>query len=218
MNSQFDDAMLERIEASGVIAVLVLDEVQHAVPLAKALLDGGIDVMELTLRTPAALEGLKKIRNTIPEMLAGIGTILTPDQVADVVDAGGAFGVAPGLNPRVVKAAQEKGLPFAPGVATPSDVELAIELGCREQKFFPAEPIGGLKYLKSMAAPYSHLGLQFVPLGGINAGNLKSYLSESIVRAVGGSWIAPRAVIAAEDWSTIVSNAAEAKRIASEAN
>lgn len=173
--------------------------------------------MELTLRTPAALDGLRAIREQVPEMLAGIGTILSTDQVQAVAEAGATFGVSPGTNPRVITAAQERGLPFAPGVCTPSDVEAALELGCRELKFFPAAPIGGLPYLRSMAAPYLHLGVRFVPLGGVNAGNLASYLQDPTILAVGGSWIAPRTLITAEEWQAITDLAAEARRISDQA-
>jgi len=202
-----------RIERCGVIAVLVIDDAVHAVPLAKALLAGGIDVMELTLRTDAALDALRNIRRDVPDMLAGIGTILTPEQVEQVAEADGAFGVAPGLNPRVVQKAQELNLPFAPGIATPSDIEAAVELGCRELKFFPAEPSGGMKYLASIKAPYAHLGLRYVPLGGLNAENMASYLSDSAVPAIGGSWIAKRNQIQQQDWPAITANAAEARNI-----
>jgi 2-dehydro-3-deoxyphosphogluconate aldolase/(4S)-4-hydroxy-2-oxoglutarate aldolase len=216
MESQFPQEMLDRIEQSGVIAVLVIDKASHIVPLAKALLACGIDAMELTLRTPAAIDALKLVREQVPDMLAGIGTILQPDQVDEVVEAGAAFGVAPGLNPKVVQRAQDLGLPFAPGVVTPSDIELAIELGCRELKFFPAEPSGGLKYLRSMYAPYAHLGLRFIPLGGLNAGNMASYLYDDAVPAIGGSWIAPRKLIQAENWSAVIDNATEVRRITKE--
>lgn len=216
MESQFPQQMLDRIEQCGVIAVLVIDEASHIVPLAKALLACGIDVMELTLRTPAAIDALKLVRDQVPDMMAGIGTILRPDQLEEVVDAGAAFGVAPGLNPSVVQRAQELGLPFAPGVVTPTDIESAIELGCRELKFFPAEPSGGIKYLRSMYAPYAHLGLRFIPLGGLNAGNMASYLFDAAVPAIGGSWIAPRNLIQAENWSAVIDNATEVRRITKE--
>ena len=210
MESQFNTSLLQTIEKSGVIAVLVIDDAEHAIPVAKALWDGGIRAMELTLRTDAAIESLQRIRAEVPEMVAGIGTVLTSDQVSEVQAAGAQFAVAPGLNPSVVQVAQDLGLPFAPGIATPSDIEMAIELGCRELKFFPAEPSGGLSYLKSMAAPYAHLGLRYVPLGGVNADNLADYLSDPQVIAVGGSWLAKRDAIAAEDWEGIRARAAEA--------
>ncbi len=169
--------------------------------------------MELTLRTPDAVRALMAVREHVPEMLAGVGTILAADQVDEVVDAGAAFGVAPGLNPKVVIRAQQLRLPFAPGVVTPSEVERAIELGCRELKFFPAEPSGGMKFLKSMNAPYGYLDLNYIPLGGVNLENMSSYLDESFVPAIGGSWIAPRALIQREEWAAIAANAAQASQI-----
>ncbi|MEZ6086479.1 MAG: bifunctional 4-hydroxy-2-oxoglutarate aldolase/2-dehydro-3-deoxy-phosphogluconate aldolase [Pirellulaceae bacterium] len=213
MNSQFPPDIMQRIVKAGVVAVIVIDDPRHAVPLAKALLDGGVDAIELTLRTPAAIEALKEIRAQVPQMLAGVGTILTPEQVDQVVDAGGAFGVAPGLNRRVVQQARHRGLPFAPGVLTPSEVEGAIELGCRELKFFPAEPSGGMSYLNSMAAPYAHLGLRFIPLGGVDVNNMASYLESPLIAAVGGSWIAPRALIQQENWSEITRRSSEAQEV-----
>jgi 2-dehydro-3-deoxyphosphogluconate aldolase/(4S)-4-hydroxy-2-oxoglutarate aldolase len=214
VESQFPAELLERIERCGVVAVLVVDELAHAVPLARALMDGGIDAMELTLRTPVALEALKAIRADVPDMLPGVGTVLTPEQARRAADAGAAFGVAPGMNLRVVRAAREVGLPFAPGVATASELEAALELGCREMKFFPAEPTGGVTYLKSLAAPYAHLGVRFVPLGGLQPDNVRGYLSSPLVLAVGGSWIAPRSLIQQEDWDAIKINAAQARAIA----
>jgi 2-dehydro-3-deoxyphosphogluconate aldolase/(4S)-4-hydroxy-2-oxoglutarate aldolase len=213
VESQFPKELLERIERCGVIAVLVVDELAHAVPLARALIDGGIDAMELTLRTPVAMGALEAIRTQVPGMLAGVGTVLTPEQAGEAANAGAAFGVAPGLNPRVVREAQEKGLPFAPGVATASDLEAALELGCREVKFFPAEATGGMSYLKSLAAPYTHLGVRFVPLGGLKPDNVPEYLSSPLVLAVGGSWIAPRDSIRQENWDAIRSSAAKARAI-----
>lgn len=213
MQSQFPQEMLERIERVGVIAVLVVDNAAHAVPVAEALLAGGIDAIELTLRTPAAIDALRHICDSVPQMLAGIGTVITTEQVDQIVDAGAAFGVAPGLNRRVVERAKAMGLPFAPGIMTPSELEAAVELGCRELKFFPAEPSGGMKLLTSMQAPYAHLGLRFIPLGGINAQNLSGYIADASIIAVGGSWIATRKLIQAEDWDAITKNAAEARRI-----
>lgn len=210
MKDLFSEKLTGRIEACGVIAVLVIDRAEDAVPLAKALLAGGIDVMELTLRTPAAIEALKEIKRNVPEMIAGIGTILTPEQVIEAKAAGAEFGVAPGMNSRVVAKAKEAGLPFAPGICTPSDIEAALEYGCRLLKFFPAETSGGLKHLKNMSAPYMHLGLKFIPLGGLDQNNLASYLADPSVAAVGGSWIAKRETIKANDWAAISAAAAKA--------
>lgn len=216
MESQFPAEVSDRIERAGVIAVLVIDKVEHGRPLAEALLAGGVAAMELTLRTPAAIDALRVIRHEVPEMLAGIGTILTPQQVDQSIEAGAAFGVAPGLNRRVVERAQTSGLPFAPGITTPSEIEAAVELGCRDLKFFPAEPSGGMAYLRSMHAPYAHLGLRFIPLGGLNADNMVTYLADPAVPAVGGSWIAPRKLIQQEDWSAITENAAECRQLIDE--
>jgi len=208
----FPPDLHQKIKDSAIVAVLVIDDAANAVPLARALLRCGIGAMELTLRTDAAIDALRAIRDEVPEMLAGIGTILTTDQIDEVVAAGAAFGVAPGLNRRVVEYAQDKGLPFGPGIATPSDIEQGIELGCRTLKFFPAETAGGLKHLKNMAAPYQHLGIDFIPLGGLNASNMNDYLASPLISAIGGSWIAKRDLIAAQDWDTIEANAREARQ------
>jgi len=214
MESQLPKHISKRIEQCAVVAVLVVDDARHAVPLARALLGGGVDVMELTLRTPAALEALRRVRDEVPEMLTGIGTVLTPQQVEQIAALNAAFAVAPGTNRRVINAARECGLPFMPGVATPTDIETALELGCCDLKFFPAEACGGLAYLRNMAAPYAHLGVRFVPLGGLTVKNLKDYLSEPCVMAVGGSWLAPRQLIQAEAWEQIRTNARDARTAA----
>lgn len=193
--------------------MLVIDDAADAVPLARALLAGGIDCIELTLRTQVALDALKRIRAEVPEMLAGAGTVLTPEQAREVRAAGAAFGVAPGMNPRVVAEARRVGLPFAPGVCTPTDVELAIEQDCRLLKLFPCEPSGGLAYLRSIAAPFLHLGIQFIPLGGVSAANAEAYLREPSVLALGGSWLAPRELIQRKEWNRITTNAREVSDI-----
>ena len=201
------------IRASGLIAVLVIDRKKSAVPLARALVDGGVCMMELTLRTSEAIDALVRIRAEVPEMTAGVGTILTTEQLDRVIDADAAFGVSPGLNPRVISHAVDRGFPFAPGVCTPTDIERGVELGCRVLKYFPAETSGGLKHLESMGAPYAHLGLTYIPLGGVNTGNLAQYLNSPMICAVGGSWLAPRALIEAEKWDEIRGNAREAAEL-----
>jgi len=207
------EEVMARMQRTGVIAVLVLDRVEDAVPLARALLAGGVDLMELTLRTPVAVEALRRIVGEVPEMLAGMGTVLTPEQVVAVKAAGAAFGVAPGMNLRVVRAAAEAGLPFAPGVVTPTDIEHAVECGCRLLKFFPAETSGGLKHLKYMAAPFAHLNVRFIPLGGLDLTNLEKYLRDPLIQAVGGSWLAPRDLIQQQAWSKITDNARQATQL-----
>ena len=205
--SAFPEELLSHLEKRGVVAGFSVEKIKHAVPLAKALLAGGIDVIELTLRTPIGLNAVKLIANKVPEMVVGVGTILTPETAVAVKKAGAHFGVAPGMNPRVVKAAREAGLPFAPGICTPSDLEAAIELGCRFVKFFPAEAAGGVTYLKSMAAPYNHLGIRYFPLGGVNSENMLDYLAEDNVPTVGGTWIVAKNLVQNEAWAGITAAA-----------
>jgi 2-dehydro-3-deoxyphosphogluconate aldolase/(4S)-4-hydroxy-2-oxoglutarate aldolase len=209
----FPESLQARLHHSGVIAVLIIEEVRSAVPLARALLEGGVDAIELTLRTPTALESLQRIRQEVPEILLGAGTILTPRQVAEAKEAGAMFGVAPGLNPRVVDEASHIGLPFAPGVCTPTEIELALERGCHALKLFPSEPSGGLPYLRTIAAPFTHLGVRFIPLGGITPANAPAYLEDPSVLALGGSWLAPRDRIQAEAWASITELAREASAL-----
>ncbi len=203
----------DRFTSAGIVAVLVIDDAADAVPLANALLKGGIAAIELTLRTEAALESLARIVSEVPDILAGVGTILTPEQIEQTVKAGAAFGVAPGLNRVIVEKAQDAGLPFAPGIMTPSELELALEMDCRTMKFFPAESSGGLSHLGSMAAPYLHREIDFIPLGGLNLENMADYLASPLVCAIGGSWIAKRDVIAAKDWGAIENAARKATDI-----
>jgi 2-dehydro-3-deoxyphosphogluconate aldolase/(4S)-4-hydroxy-2-oxoglutarate aldolase len=204
------ESLTRKVAQSGIVAVLVIDDANHAEPLAESLLKGGVDVIELTLRTAAAIESVKRIVKSFPEMTVGIGTILEPKQVTEVKNAGAVFGVAPGMNPRVVAKAIEESFPFIPGVVTPSDIEAALEFGCRTLKFFPAESSGGLKHLESMATPYAHLGLKFIPLGGLSQENFGTYLKSKFVTAVGGSWIAKREEIAEQKWDTITERARKA--------
>lgn len=207
MNSPLVDPpdleLFQRIGHLGVIAVLIIDDSRDAVPLALALSEGGVGAIELTLRTDAAIESVQKIRDEVPQMTVGVGTILRPEQVERVIEAGGHFGVAPGFNPRTVRAARDAGLPFAPGVCTPSDVELALEAGCTRLKFFPCEPCGGLPYLRSLAAPFAHLGVRFIPLGGVDASNAETYLMEPLILAIGGSWLAPREIVREKAWDEV---------------
>ncbi len=210
----FPGEVAARLGKSKVVAVLIIDNPEDGPPLAKALLEGGVDIMELTLRTPAALGALTLIKRQVPEMVAGIGTILTPRQVAECQAAGAEFGVAPGFNPHVLAAAKQHGLPFAPGICTPSEIEWAAEAGCRTLKFFPAETAGGLKALRAMAAPYAHLGLSFIPLGGLSQDNFLDYLRDPAVLAIGGSWLARREEIREHQWAAITAKAAQARTAA----
>lgn len=207
MTSNIPEQLYNHLHHTGLVAVLMLDDASAAVPVARALLEGGVDCMELTLRTPAAMESLRRIRAEVPQMVAGVGTILTPEQARAVKDAGAAFGVSPGMNARVVAEAVQIGLPFAPGICTPTDIEHALEHGCKLLKFFPAEPCGGLDYLKAIAAPYAHLGVRYLPLGGVDENIAVRYLHSPLIHAVGGSWLAPKDMIERQDWAGITANA-----------
>ena len=213
MDSESTTDLHQHLHQSGVIAVLMVADANDAVPLAQALLAGGVNCIELTLRTDAAMQSLRRIREEVPEMQVGVGTILNPQQVHDVKEAGATFGVAPGMNPRVVKEAKTVGLPFAPGVCTPTDIEMALEQGCRILKFFPSEPSGGLAYLRTIAAPFAHLGVKYIPLGGVSASNAEPYLRDSNVLALGGSWLGPKDLVAQKDWTAITHLAQEASAI-----
>ncbi len=203
----FPEELISRLTKTRIVAGFSIQDVEKAVPLVQALLAGGIEVIELTLRTEQGLEAVHCIASEVPEMIVGVGTILTPEQAHATKDAGAHFGVAPGTNPNVIRAAQEVSLPFAPGIANPSDIEAALELGCRFLKLFPAEALGGISYLRSMSAPYNHLGLQYFPLGGVNANNMRDYLAEPNVPTVGGSWIVQNDLVASGDWSGLTARA-----------
>lgn len=193
--------ILEQFQKLGIIPVVVIDDAKDAVPLAKALCEGGLPVAEVTFRTDAAEEAIRQMSAAYPEMLVGAGTVLTTEQVDRAVAAGAKFIVSPGLNPKVVKYCQEKNVPITPGTARPTDIEMALELGLEVVKFFPAEQNGGLPMIKAMAAPYTKV--KFMPTGGINAKNLKSYLDFDKIIACGGSWMVPKDLVAAGDFEAI---------------
>jgi 2-dehydro-3-deoxyphosphogluconate aldolase/(4S)-4-hydroxy-2-oxoglutarate aldolase len=204
----------DKIEQGGIIAVLEIESEKNAVPLAKALLEGGITVIEIALSTPAAVPSISLIAEEAPQMLIGIGTIIEAGQAATAKkERGVSFGVSPGLNPEIVNEAVSAELPFAPGIATPSELDKAISLGCRVVKFFPAEGMGGLSYLKSLSGPYNHLGVKYIPLGGVTPDNLAGYAKFAPVLAIGGSWMATRDMINAQNWKEITKKAREAKEI-----
>jgi 2-dehydro-3-deoxyphosphogluconate aldolase / (4S)-4-hydroxy-2-oxoglutarate aldolase len=211
MPETFPAALADELHRTGVLAVLMIEDAAWAVPVARALLAGGVNAMELTLRTPVALDALRHIRAEVPEMIVGAGTVLSPAQVEEVHAAGAAFAVAPGTNGRVIAAARGLSLPFAPGICTPTDIEAALEHGCRWLKFFPSEACGGLSYLRQIAAPYAHLGLRYIPLGGLNESNMGTYLSEPFIGAIGGSWLAPKEVMQRGDWAAVTARAVAAR-------
>jgi 2-dehydro-3-deoxyphosphogluconate aldolase/(4S)-4-hydroxy-2-oxoglutarate aldolase len=201
---------LERISAAKILAVVVLDHAKDAPALVEALQAGGISGIELTLRTTDAFDALRLVRAAYPDFLVGVGTLIEQAQIRPAIEAGADFAVAPGCNPAILRAAAAAGLPFFPGVATPSDVEMALAEGRTLMKFFPAEPSGGLPYLQSMAAPYAHRGVSFIPLGGLDESNFTTYLDDPLIAAVGGSWIAPRDLVRKRDWSTVTRHARQA--------
>lgn len=209
--------MLDRLAAKRIVPVVVLEDAKNALPLAEALLEGGLDIMEITFRTAAAEDCLRQIGSRFPEILLGAGTLLSVDQVRRARDAGALFGLAPGLNPAVVAAARECGLGFSPGVMTPGEVEQALALDCQLLKFFPAGVAGGPAMLKALAGPYGHTGVRFVPTGGITAGNMTDYLKLPVVVAVGGSWMVEKALVAAARWDEITRLTREALAIAMDA-
>lgn len=195
-----------------VLPVIVIDDPANAVPLAQALMQGGIACAEITFRTAAASDALRRISAELPDMLVGAGTVLTTEQAAWAKAAGAQFVVSPGLNPRVVDYCLTHKLPVYPGVCTPTEIEAALAKGLRVLKFFPAEAIGGLRYLRAMSAPYGDV--EFIPTGGINAANLEAYLGFEKVIACGGTWMASAEWIAQGQFDRIREESQKANVIA----
>lgn len=200
--------ILNLIEQYGIIPVVVIDDVEDAVPLAKALCDGGLACAEVTFRTAAAKESIRKMSEAFPHMLIGAGTVLTTKQVDEAVEAGAKFIVSPGLNPNVVSYCVKKNILIIPGCANPSDIEIALSLGLSVVKFFPAEAAGGLAMIKAMAAPYTNV--RFMPTGGISEKNLNAYLAFDKIVACGGSWMVNGAFIKEGDFEKITLKTQEA--------
>ena len=207
--------MIRRILAKRIVPVVVLDSVESAEPLAEALLAGGLDIMEITFRTAAAEESIRRIASRFPEILVGAGTLLDTEQVLRAKDAGAVFGLAPGLNPEIIATAKAADLQFSPGVMTPSEVEQALALGCKLLKFFPAEAAGGVNMLKSLAGPYAHTGVKFIPTGGVTSANLLHYQKLPIVAAIGGSWMVEKSLVNEKKWTEITRLTREALDAAS---
>jgi 2-dehydro-3-deoxyphosphogluconate aldolase/(4S)-4-hydroxy-2-oxoglutarate aldolase len=193
--------VVETFRKNRLIPVIVIDDPRQAVPLARAMEEGGLPCAEITFRTPRALEALEKISTECPSVLVGAGTVLTPQQAEDARSAGAKFIVAPGFSAAMVDYCVENHLPVFPGIATPTELEFALSRGLSVVKFFPAEPLGGIAYLKAISAPYGHV--EFLPSGGIGLSNLDSYLSSPRVIACGGSWMAPADWISAGQFDRI---------------
>ena len=205
--------LFETLRQYGVIPVIAIESPESALPLADALIAGGLPVAEITFRTAAAGEVIATLKKERPELILGAGTILTLENLRLAHEYGAQFGVAPGLNPAIVAEANRLNMPFIPGVLTPSEIEHAMGLGAKVLKFFPAEESGGVAMLKALAAPYRHTGVKFVPTGGVTAANLESYLAQDVVLVVGGTWVAKKEVIAAQDWDTIRANCRQIREI-----
>jgi 2-dehydro-3-deoxyphosphogluconate aldolase/(4S)-4-hydroxy-2-oxoglutarate aldolase len=208
--------ILDKLAEYGVIPVIAIESVDHALGLADALIEGGLPVAEITFRTEAAADVISLLAEKRPELILGAGTVLTPENLQRAKDCGATFAVAPGLNPDVVKKAQDIDLPFVPGINNPTDIETALSFGCKVLKFFPAEASGGIKYLNAISAPYKHTGVKFIPTGGINANNLSSYLELPIILACGGTWIAKNEDMAAGNWSQIACRCKEVAKVVSD--
>ncbi|MFJ6544488.1 bifunctional 4-hydroxy-2-oxoglutarate aldolase/2-dehydro-3-deoxy-phosphogluconate aldolase [Streptomyces sp. NPDC091385] len=189
------------LDLAPVLPVVVLTDPADAVPLARALVAGGLPAIEVTLRTPAALDSIRAIAAEVPEAVVGAGTVITPGQVAECVAAGARFLVSPGWTDGLLTAMHASGLPYLPGVSTASEVVALLERGVREMKFFPAEAAGGAAYLRSLAGPLPQA--RFCPTGGIGTGNAGEYLALPNVGCVGGSWMVPGDAVAARDWGRV---------------
>jgi 2-dehydro-3-deoxyphosphogluconate aldolase/(4S)-4-hydroxy-2-oxoglutarate aldolase len=205
--------VFEIIGRLGIVPVIAIEDAKAALPLADALLQGGLPIVEITFRTAAAAEVIRTLASERPGLLVGAGTVLTQANLQAASSAGARFCVAPGLNPDTVKQARELGMPFVPGVATPSEIEQALALGCTTLKFFPSEPMGGVEMLNALGAPYGHTGVKFVPTGGVTPGNLETYLACKVVAAVGGTWLAKKEDLAAGSWPEIQRRCAAAVEV-----
>ena len=185
--------MMQQLKKIGIIPVVVLNDAKDALPLAEALCKGGLPCAEVTFRTAAAEESIKQMAKAFPQMIVGAGTVLTCEQADRAIGAGAKFVVSPGFNPKVTEHVLKQGVPMTPGVCTPTEIEAALQFDLDVVKFFPAEPSGGLKMIKALAAPY--VGLQFMPTGGINAEIVRDYLKYDRIVACGGSWMVSGALV-----------------------
>ncbi|WP_225087912.1 bifunctional 4-hydroxy-2-oxoglutarate aldolase/2-dehydro-3-deoxy-phosphogluconate aldolase [Pectobacterium colocasium] len=199
----------EQILTTGpVVPVIVVNKLEHAVPMAKALVAGGVRVLELTLRTDCAIDAIRAIAKEVPEAIVGAGTVTNPEQLAAVVEAGAQFAISPGLTEPLLKAATAGNIPLIPGISTVSELMLGMDYGLREFKFFPAEANGGVKALQAIAGPFAQL--RFCPTGGITPNNYRDYLALKSVLCVGGSWLVPNDALESGDYARITELAREA--------
>lgn len=210
-SGQKTGVLLEIVERQPVIPVLKIERLEHAVPLARALARGGLPAIEVTLRTAVALDAIRAIAKDVPEALVGAGTILNAQQFAQAEDAGSRFIVSPGLTPQLIDAAARSEVALLPGAVTPSEIMAAVQAGYSLLKFFPAEQAGGADFLKALSSPLA--GVRFCPTGGVSLTNASTYLSLPNVMCVGGSWVAPDALVAAGKWDEIEALAADAVKL-----
>ena len=208
-NDQFKKTT-QRLKSNPLLPVIVLDTVDDAIPLAEALLAGGLSVIEITMRTPVAADAIRQLNDHYPELLIGAGTVVSKEQAQQAIEAGASFGLAPGLNPDIVRYFQSKGVLFMPGIMTPSELEEGLSLGCKLFKFFPAEQAGGVRFLQSISAPYESYGVNFCPTGGVTLSNMADYLALPSVSNIGGTWLATRQQIAEKDWTAITQQVKQA--------
>ncbi len=204
--------VLSRLAKAGVVPVVVLDDAKDAVPTANAMVAGGIDVMEITFRTAAAPDSIKAVAENCPDMLVGAGTVLNLEQCKLAVQMGAKFIVSPVFHAQVVGWCIENGIAVTPGCVTPTEITAAVNMGLKVLKFFPANVYGGLNAMKNLSAPF--VGIKFMPTGGVNAGNLREYIDAPFIHAVGGSWVCPKADIAAGNFEKITALCAEARQAA----
>ncbi len=206
--------MMQQFKKIGIIPVVVLNDVKDALPLGECLMKGGLPCAEVTFRTAAAEESIRRMAKAYPDMLVGAGTVLTTEQADRAIDAGAKFIVSPGFNPKVTEYVLKKGIPMCPGTCTPSEMEAAMELGLDVVKFFPAEPSGGLKMIKAVAAAY--VNLNFMPTGGISASNVRDYLAYDRIVAAGGSWMVSGSLVKEGKFDQILTLVKEAADIVKE--
>lgn len=211
MQSELNRALADTLYRAAVVPVLTVEAADDGVEMARALVRGGLDLIEVTLRTPAALDAIRRIRTEVPQARVGAGTVLDPEQAQEALAAGARFIVSPGMTPRLIEAAQAWSVPFLPGAATASEAMALSDLGYRCLKFFPAEALGGAAALKALSAPLA--GISFCPTGGIDIDNARDYLALPNVVAVGGSWVAPRKAVAEGEWGRITTLAEAAARL-----
>ena len=208
--------VVDTLKKAGIIPVIVIEDEGKAVPLAQALVKGGLPVLEVTFRTKAAAGSIARIKAEVPGAILGAGTLLTPQMVKDAKAAGAVFGVAPGFDPAVIAAAKEVGLPMVPGIATASELSQALTAGVPMVKFFPAEAAGGVKMIKNLLGAFRFTGVKFMPTGGINLANVRDYLAVPEIVACGGTWIVPKDALAAGDYAAIEKLAADASALVRE--